>query len=568
MFKKLNYILDKKDIYFSPILILLIITGSFLEMLSVGIVIPVVSALVGEQNTFVTKILNYLNLDFSTDELIIYSLLFLVLIYIFKTFFVLVSNIIVNKFTLNIEVKTSKKLISGYLYAPWPFHLKTNSSTLVRNLNNEVGTLRNNIVNPLIGLSTEVLTVSAILILLLVNNLKITLIIGLVIFFSSFLFMFLTKKKINNWAKIRQKLGGELFKSIYESINGVKEIKITSVENKFIDHYIFKIKHYANIQLKIGVLSILPKLWLENIAIIVLSSLIIFLTKNNNNLSEIIPLISLYAVAAYKIMPSVGKIISQLQSIRYGKPCIDTIYQDLNLINDYQENDNSEKIEFNEKINIENLCINYEGNDKNVLDNCNLEIIKNSCIGILGKTGIGKSTFVDTFMGLLRPNSGSILIDGKNLKLNNKNWQNKIAYVSQSIFLIDDKISKNIAFGVNEEDIDIKKLKLAIEKAQLSEFINSLPLNYETHVGENGVRLSGGQRQRIGIARALYNNRSILILDESTSSLDTTTEKEFINTIKDMKNKKTIIIISHRESVFEFCDKLYSLEKGKFKLKK
>ena len=187
MFKKLNYILDKKDIYFSPILILLIITGSFLEMLSVGIVIPVVSALVGEQNTFVTKILNYLNLDFSTDELIIYSLLFLVLIYIFKTFFVLVSNIIVNKFTLNIEVKTSKKLISGYLYAPWPFHLKTNSSTLVRNLNNEVGTLRNNIVNPLIGLSTEVLTVSAILILLLVNNLKITLIIGLVIFFSSLL---------------------------------------------------------------------------------------------------------------------------------------------------------------------------------------------------------------------------------------------------------------------------------------------------------------------------------------------------------------------------------------------
>jgi len=185
MFKKLNYILEKKDIYFSPILILLIITGSFLEMLSVGIVIPVVSALVGEQNTFVTKILNYLNLDFSTDELIIYSLLFLVLIYIFKTFFVLVSNIIVNKFTLNIEVKTSKKLISGYLYAPWPFHLKTNSSTLVRNLNNEVGTLRNNIVNPLIGLSTEVLTVSAILILLLVNNLKITLIIGLVIFFSS-----------------------------------------------------------------------------------------------------------------------------------------------------------------------------------------------------------------------------------------------------------------------------------------------------------------------------------------------------------------------------------------------
>ena len=568
MFKKLIYILEKKDIYFSPILVMLIITGSFLEMLSVGVVIPVVSALVGEQNTFVSKILNYLNLDFSTDKLVIYSLLFLVLIYIFKTFFVLASNIIVNKFTLNIEVKTSKKLISGYLYAPWPFHLKTNSSTLVRNLNNEVGTLRNNIINPLIGLSSEILTVGAILILLLINNLKVTIIIGLVVFVSSFLFIVLTKKKINNWAKIRQKLGGQLFKSIYESINGVKEIKITSVENKFIDHYVFKIKQYANIQLKIGVLTILPKLWLENITIIILSSLIIFLTKNSNNLSEIIPLISLYAVAAYKIMPSVGKIISQLQSIRYGKPCIDVIYQDLNLMNDYQENDNFEKIEFNEKINLESLSINYEGNDKNVLDNCNLEIIKNNCIGILGKTGIGKSTFVDTLMGLLRPNSGRILIDGKNFKLNNKNWQNKIAYVSQSIFLVDDKISKNIAFGINEEDIDIKKLKFAIEKAQLSEFIDSLPLNYETHVGENGVRLSGGQRQRIGIARALYNNRSILILDESTSSLDATTEKEFINTIKDMKNKKTIIIISHRESVFEFCDKLYSLEKGKFKLKK
>jgi ABC-type multidrug transport system fused ATPase/permease subunit len=300
------------------------------------------------------------------------------------------------------------------------------------------------------------------------------------------------------------------------------------------------------------------------VAVLIIS--ISFLLNSNYEVGNIIVITGIFAAASFKILPGVNRIMNSFVSMRYGYASLEEIYQDLQTetkkIN-YVKNNIGSKLPFKNFIKFKNIYYSYPENKKIILNNINLEIRANTTIGLLGESGSGKTTFIDLLIGILNTVKGEIKVDEKDILSNLREWQNNIGYIPQFIYLIDDTIKKNIAFGLNEEIIDIGKMENALEVSQMKNFVETLPKKIETKVGEFGVRLSGGQRQRIGIARSLYNNPNLLVMDEATNSLDEETEKKIMNSIYLMKGKKTILISSHKKSILDKCDIILKFESGK-----
>ena len=309
----------------------------------------------------------------------------------------------------------------------------------------------------------------------------------------------------------------------------------------------------------------LPRIFLELVALVGLSLLLFIMLMRNFNINSIIPIVGVFAAAAFRIMPSVNRIIGQFQILRYGMPIINKIYKDITLINldDKNLNEDGNKILFNEKIQLNNIEYSYETRPKVVLSEVKFDIPIFSHVGIIGESGSGKTTLVNLILGLLKPQKGEIKVDGINIRSNLRSWQNQIGYVPQNIYLTDDTLKNNIALGLKNEDIDSSSINDSIKLAGLESLVASLPNGLETMVGERGVQISGGQLQRVGIARALYNKPKVLILDEATSSLDLDTEKKVMKEIENLKGSITLIIISHRLSAISICDKVIKIDKGK-----
>ena len=309
------------------------------------------------------------------------------------------------------------------------------------------------------------------------------------------------------------------------------------------------------------VLRDLPKIYLELIAVLALLILIFILLKLNYSLDNVVIIIGLFAAAAFKILPCVNRILGSFVNMRYGIASLNIIYKDLNIQISKASNKffREKKLSFKSNIILKNLEYSYPNINKKVLDNINLEIKSNSTIGLVGESGSGKTTLIDLIIGILNPSKGDIFVDDSNIKINKRLWQNNIGYIPQFIYLIDDTIKKNIALGVREDKIDEKKITESIKISQMENFVKELPNKANTKIGELGVRLSGGQRQRIGIARALYFDPNLLVLDEATSSLDEATEKEIIDSISHMRGKKTIIISSHKKSILNECDEIFEI---------
>ena len=309
----------------------------------------------------------------------------------------------------------------------------------------------------------------------------------------------------------------------------------------------------------------IPRIFLELVALVGLSLLLFTMLMQDLKINNIIPVIGVFAAAAFRIMPSVNRIIGQFQIIRYGMPIINKIYKEITQIN-FEENYlniSDEKILFKDKIQLENVEYSYETRSQIVLSNITFEVPLYSQIGIVGESGSGKSTLVNLMLGLLKPNKGEVKVDGKNIQSNLKSWQHQIGYVPQNIYLMDDTLKNNIALGEETEDIDDKLIKDAVKLSGLQNFISNLPNGLDTIVGERGAQISGGQLQRVGIARALYNKPKVLILDEATSSLDLDTEKNLMKEIEKLKGTITLIIISHRLSTISNCDKILKIKGGK-----
>jgi len=566
---KFFQILLKKEKSKTFYLLILVLIGVLFEMLSIGLLLPVLTSLTSEnQNNLITffndlKFLSFLETS-NKNTIIIFLISLLTFVYFVKTIFLTFLTWFQSKFINQLVVDLQIKLFKKYLNQDYIFHLERNSSKLIQNIVNEVELVVNVFFLSLITFTSEILVVIGISLVLLVVEPKGFLII--MIFFTTigFFFMKYTKNKVKKWGHIRLENQSSSIKHLQQGIDGIKEIKITGNEKQFLQHFTFNVNKTAVIATKMLILQQIPKFYLEFVAIFCLTILISFLLISDYALSSVIVIVGLFGAAGFKILPSVNRIFGSFVNMRYGLASVDIVHKDL-IIEPSRENikiSRSIKLNLEKKILIKNLSYSYPKTQEKILNNINLEIKANSMIGIVGESGSGKTTLIDIIIGILDPIEGNISVDSKDIGINKRLWQNNIGYIPQSIYLLDDTIKKNIALGVDENEIENEKILKSIKMSNLEKFVNSCPKKLNSVVGEFGARLSGGQRQRIGIARALYFDSDLLVLDEATSSLDENTEKNIINSINQMKGKKTILISAHKKKILKDCDVIFKVENG------
>lgn len=564
---KILHIITNKFLYKFYLLIIFMLFVTILEMLTLGMIIPIVN-LVTDFDTFINNyyIQNYLSfiLQFDQKKIITFSLIILLVFFIIKSLFNLAFVYFQSRFINILQLSLQNKVFKSLMLRSYKYHVNQNSSKLISANTREIVYFMD-MISAITTIIIEGLIVIGLISILIYISPLATINTAIIIVFIGVLINLLTKKKLYAWGKERQLNEVNVFKHLQQGLNGIKDIKMYGKEITFIDRLFKPTSIIAKISVYVDIIRSIPRISLEMIfviAIIVLSSTVIFLEDNEG----LLPKLAIFAGAGFRLLPSGNRIISNIQNIPYTLPSIERIYEILNEnINGNIKFINEKKIQFNQCVELRNIFFKY--NDQAIIFNeTNLKINKNECIGIIGESGSGKSTFVDLFTGLIDLNSGEINVDQYNIKNKFVNWRKNIGYVPQNVFLTDEKIINNIAFGVNENQINIERIKEVIDLSDLNKYINSLENNYNHMVGESGAKLSGGQRQRIGIARALYNNPEILIFDESTSALDLQTEKNIIDNLANFKNKKTIIIISHRPSTLIHCDKIYKIINKNFEL--
>ena len=568
MIKYLKVLCTKDQI----IMLILLLIGSLItvmfEFISLGS-IPIFTTILLNQNNenLLFDIIDFGFLDqFAQQDLVIYGSVILGSLFLFKNIFLAGLIYFEGKLIKSIRIHLGEKLFKSYLDKNYKFHLKTNPSILLRNVSTEVSQT-STVMLSYLKLVREVLVLIAIFSLLLMSNFSITVYIFLFMTFFVTLFFIFTKKIIEKNSKLIQAIRATQIQHITQSFNAIKEIKMLNKEN-FVNKVTVKnMLKFENPFLINFFLASLPRPFLEVLVILSLIFITIFFTDSAGSIISLIPMLSLFIVSAVRLIPSFNSISTSLAGIKSYRPSYKLVYS--NLINkqnitksDYID-EVDDDLKFKNKIIIKNVYFSYEDKKVFTLNNINFEILKGSNLGIIGKSGSGKSTLVSLLIGLLEPDKGEISTDNINIRNNLRKWQSLIGYVPQDIYLLDDTIKKNIAIGEEEENIDLERLKIAINSSQLTKYVNSLPNKLDTFVGNRGVRISGGQKQRIGIARALYFKRDILVLDEATNSLDSDNERIIIDNIINQYQLKTLICIAHNKKIFEKFDSIINLEGGK-----
>jgi ABC-type multidrug transport system fused ATPase/permease subunit len=544
---------------------ILLLIGMFFEMLSLGILIPSFSIMlntnIGAEYPFLNNFLLYIG-NPTQAQLVVFGMSILVFIYLVKTFFLVFLSWKQSKFSSELSASLSKEMYLGYLNQPYSFHLQQNSAVLQRNLS-ECSNLAV-VSNTIMLLVLELSIVFGIAFMLIFFEPKGAIIIAIFLGLSGFFYHNLTKKKLIFWGEQRNFHAALTNKHLLQGLGGVKDIILLGRDDHFLNAYNEHITANARIQIKFTTMSLVPRLYFEFLAVVGLAVLVIFMVIEGRSLTLLIPTLGIFVTAAFRIIPSANRIIGSIQNLRYAKPILDLLYDEFIMLRNVKKNPKSDtKFTFQENIILNHLSFSYPGTKSHAVADVSLKIQKGQSIGFIGSSGSGKSTLIDLILGLLDPNDGEILIDGRTIKNNKRGWQNQIGYVPQSIYLTDDTLRRNVAFGVSDEYISEQTLIKALEDAQLTEFVKNLPEGLDTVVGERGVRLSGGQRQRIGIARALYHQPSILVLDEATSALDSATEFGFMEAVNALHGEKTILIVAHRLSTVSQCDWIYNLHNGK-----
>lgn len=543
----------------------LMFIGMIVETLGIGLVVPAIALFMQEDIAATyprfAPLIEFLGSP-SKTKLIAGSMLVFVLVYSLKNLFLGHLAWQQNKFNTSVLVNLSRRLFTLYLRQPYQFHLQRNSSELIRNIVNEVGYFLSTGLSSAMILITESLVLIGIVILLIaiepVGALGLFLMFGLI----GFGFQKLTRNRISRWGSIRQSHVGLYIKQVQQGLGGVKDVLLLGRESDFLEQYDSHYTAQAHANLKMSFLQALPRLGLELIAVASLTALVIVMLAQGRTTDSIISVLALFGAAAFRLLPSVGKILSAAQSVRFGESVLEMLKTELQLeIPPHQPEEM--QLAMSGNVVLQNVTFIYNGTTNPSLDDVSLTIHKGETVGLIGPSGSGKSTLVDVILGLLHPSSGDLFLDGQSIQNNLRSWQNQIGYVPQAIFLSDDTLRRNIAFGLADQKIDNSAVARAVKSARLSEFIESLPDGLETIVGERGVRLSGGQRQRIGIARALYHNPQVIVLDEATSALDGITESEVMDAIDALKGSKTVVIVAHRLSTVENCDRIFRMEAGK-----
>lgn len=561
----LTIILSKDQKKSAINLFLIMLVGMFLEILLLNNLFILLNYLTNT-NVETAEIIKLLVEIFNINNIPLFVLFLFVITFFIKT----VSSIVVKwqegKFIFTLMAKMSERLLFGYLNLPLIFHQRNNSAKILKNITFEVERF-SYLINSISILVLEFLVLSGISIYLIFLDpfISLTCIISFIAF--GYFFNLVNREKISLMGQERLFHQDERVKSIIECLTGMRELKIWSRENSFFNNFSKHNNAISNISISTTLRSNLSKPSFEIFMLLMLSFFVVYFLSNNLLNANIIPMFGLYLAAAYRLVPSISKIVQSIQTIQFDLTCARNLSNEIKRFNEHQKkNQNSiseEKKEFEKTIEFKNISFTYDptiDNKNNVLENINFTIKKGDFVGISGESGSGKSTLIDLMAGLQNPSSGEILVDGINIKKFMNNWQRVLGCVPQEVFILDNTLKKNIAFGIPDKDISEKRILKCLDLANLNDYVISLENNIDSFIGERGARISGGQKQRIGIARAFYNDPEILIFDESTNSLDIETENKILSEIYKFKKNKTIFIISHNENILKDCDYILNLQ--------
>lgn len=544
----------------------LLVVGTLFEMLGLGLVIPIVTLLtqddLAQRYPAIASILETFG-NPSQQDLIVGAVLALVGVYFLKNLYLAFVIWRQIRFAFDVQANISQRLFTTYLRQPYVFHLQRNSAQLIRNVIGEVGVFTYHAVIPAMLLISEGLVLVGIAFLLLLIEPVAATFVVTVLIGAAWTFYRYSRARLSRWGEARQHHDGLRMQHLQQGLGGAKEVKLLGRENEFLKQYGTHNVQSAWVGQLEATFQQFPRLWLELLAIVGLAMLVVAIISQGRDIADIVPTVGLFAAAAFRLIPSVNRLLGAAQSLRYGNPVIGILSKELNLTTVEPAPEAPHDFRpFEKDIRLVGVNYTYPGAATSALKSVSISIRKGESVGLIGPSGSGKSTLVDVVLGLLVPDGGQVEVDGKDIHTNLRNWQRQIGYVPQSIFLTDDTLRRNIAFGLSDEQIDESAVWRAIRAAQLEEFVRSLPDGLATVVGERGVRVSGGQRQRIGIARALYYDPNILVLDEATASLDTVTEQNVMQAVHALHGAKTVLIVAHRLSTVEQCDRLYRLKGG------
>jgi ABC-type multidrug transport system fused ATPase/permease subunit len=574
--KQIFTILTKREKILLVFLLLGMIVGAFLELFGVSVLLPIISLVSSdssslpstiEANALLSFLVNFFRLSASDPiKLFIVVICFVMGVYIFKAIYSIALSAFQAKYTNNFRKNLSLELFKVYLLQPYEFHLYRNTADLLQSATYDCGNFIS-AVSTILSLVSDFIFCLALTVYLFIVDWKITLIVLGVIGGLSILLLALVKKKVRAYGNEVWWLNGQSNKTILESLGGIKETIVSGREPYFIEHYSKLQSDMSNVSFKNAFVGILPRTIIEAVGMIsILTALLIYVVSGVSN-STILGTFSLFVVAVVKLLPYVSRFNGELNGLRFSMRSVHNVYDDLKLssssssLRDISKSNGT--LSFREKIELVNVSFHYRGSEKAVLDAVSCRIFKGESTAFCGASGAGKTTTVDIILGLLSPTVGQVLCDGVPISSDVKAWHKNISYIPQDIFLVDDSIRNNVAFGLDPQEVKEEDVWKALDEAQLGGFVRGLPDGLNSQIGEKGVRLSGGQRQRIGIARALFRNTQIIVFDEATSALDYQTEGEILKTVNGLRGSKTLIIITHRLNTIQNCDRIYEIKDGK-----
>ena len=547
------------------LLLLLMILGALLETLGISLILPVISVILDPDSIFSSHamlyIYNFLGMESSRDFLISLCVV-LMAVYILKNIYLYFMYSVQYRFASNNRLQMSSRMFSIYLNKPYEFFLNKNAAEIVRNVNTDVANVFT-LLTTLLQMLTEAVTAAGIVLVLFFSDYQMTIFVTVILLLATLVLKYILKP-IQRITGIRaRESDAESLKWLNESMHGIKDIKVNESETFFWRNFYHSGRISAEAIRKFSVVNTIPQMFIEVVFMVGMLSYILYLLFTGKDVSQLIPQISTFAMAAIRLLPIANRMNRYMGNITNLAPSLEAVEREMTgqsqIQNADRKEDKGQVPKLRDKISIQNVAFRYYCSDTWILKHAYLDIPIGSAVGIIGPSGSGKTTLIDLLLGLLQPLEGKILVDGTDIRELGELWLQKIGYVSQSMYLTEDSIEKNIAFGIPETEIDHQRVKSALKAACLDDFVEKLPQKEETKIGEFGAKISGGQKQRICIARALYYEPEVLILDEATSALDYDTENEIMENINHLKGKMTLIIIAHRLRTIENCDYLYKV---------
>ena len=573
---KIRGIFDRKQKVQLIILGIMIFIGGLLETLGVSGMIPVVTALLTpdelqrfvEEYDFLQKICSMLGIE-NVSELTMALLIGLIIVYVVKNAYILLLTYKQNTFITHNRNRMISRVLADFLNRPYEQYLGADIPTVFRITDSDIPQTFSLILASL-QLSSEVVVSFLIFVVLLIQNPSMTLFIIAIFGIMTILILKVLKPKMNGIGADNQRIQSRIAKWRLQAIYGLKDVKVLNREDFFIRNYYETGKIGADVSRNYAVLNNTPRLLIESVFITAVLSFVAVYISGGGNVANMVTTIATFGVAAMRVLPSVNRINTYITEIAYTTPSLNFVYENLQesmkndvLLMERKAASQTEKLKLTDKIELNHVSFHYPDTDKYIFNDAHMEVKKGKSVGIIGASGAGKSTVVDILLGLLHAQEGEITCDGVDIFKNYESWLAQIGYIPQAIYLVDESIRENIAFGIDGDKIDDERIWKVLEEAQLKEFVEELPEGLDTKIGDRGVRLSGGQRQRIGIARALYNDPEILVFDEATSALDNETEAAVMEAVNSFHGKKTMVIIAHRLNTIAKCDTIYKVEDAK-----